>query len=172
MTTQRTLLLTSWFFPHMTIRWEDAVTLVYLGKADTVVEYAEEISSPSVTMRLPAVVRLRKRFVWRKRGVRFSRVNVFTRDGFRCQYCGERFAMSKLTFDHVVPRAAGGRTEWTNIVTACRPCNSIKGDKLPDRSGMFPRRAPVQPKMLPHTGPVVDVAQAPVEWRDFLVVTM
>lgn len=168
---KRTLLLTSWFFPHKIVRWEDAVTMLYLGKADTVVDYDEVVCSPSTRMNVPAVIRLRRTFRKTKKAVRFSRVNVFTRDGFRCQYCGERFTMQKLTFDHVIPRAAGGRTEWDNIVTACRPCNGRKGARSPDRSGMFPLCAPVRPASLPLTSPVVDIARAPREWRDFLVVT-
>ena len=166
---RRTLLLTSWFFPHKVIRWEHAITLVYLHKADRVVDYADEIRSPSITMKTPAVIRLRRNFGKVKRGVKFSRVNIFTRDEHRCQYCAERFSASKLTFDHVTPRSCGGRTEWTNIVTACRPCNAKKANRTPDESGMFPRTLPRQPKVLPLSGPVVDLAEVPLEWRNFLV---
>jgi 5-methylcytosine-specific restriction endonuclease McrA len=168
----RTLLLTSWFFPLKVIRWEDAVTMLYLDKADRVVDYDEILRSPSITMKTPAVVRLRRSVGRVKRSVKFSRVNVYTRDGFRCQYCGQRFAMDRLTYDHVLPRSSGGRTEWTNIVTACRPCNAEKRNRTPDESGMFPLQPPVAPKTLPMTAPFIDVARAPVEWRDFLVVSV
>ena len=168
---RRVLLLTSWFFPHKVIRWEHAITLLYLGKADSVVDYQEKVRSPSVSMSLPAVVRLRRNFGKVQHGVKFSRANVFARDGHRCQYCGQRFAVTKLTFDHVTPRSAGGRTEWTNIVSACRPCNARKRDRTPDESGMFPRVVARKPKALPLTGPFVDIAKAPREWRDFLVVS-
>ena len=167
----RTLLLTSWFFPHKVIRWEDAVTMLYLSKADRVIDYEQEVHSPSVTMKLPAVIRLHRNIGRTKRGVRFSRVNVFTRDGFRCQYCGTKLPMSKLTYDHVTPRSCGGRTEWTNIVSACRPCNSRKRNRTPDQSGMFPHNPPKRPKSLPMTRPIIDTTHAPREWRDFLVVT-
>jgi 5-methylcytosine-specific restriction endonuclease McrA len=172
MSNKRTLLLTSWFFPHKVIRWEDAVTMLYLEKADSVADYAECVRSPSVTMFLPAVIRLRRKIGKVKRGVKFSRINIFTRDGFRCQYCRAKLVMSRLTFDHVIPRASGGRTEWSNIVTACRPCNSRKRNRTPDESGMFPMKAAVQPKTLPLIGPRIDAEHAPQEWRDFLVVTM
>ena len=167
----RTLLLTSWFFPHKVIGWEHAITLLYLDKADSVVDYGDSVSSPSVTMKVPAVIRLRRKIKNMKRGVKFSRVNVFTRDGFRCQYCTVKLPMSQLTFDHVIPRSCGGRTEWTNIVSACRPCNHRKRDRTPDESGMFPKSEPMQPKSLPLTGPVIDASRAPQEWRDFLVVS-
>lgn len=171
MTRSRTLLLTSWYFPHKVIRWEDAITMLFLGKADAVIDYEEVVRSPSLSFPKPAVVRLRRSFGKVKRGVKFSRVNVFTRDGHRCQYCGNHFSESKLTFDHVVPRACGGRTEWTNIVSACRACNGRKGSRTPDESGMFPLNAPRRPTSLPLTPPRIDVATAPSEWRDFLITT-
>ena len=60
------------------------------------------------------------------RRVAFTRFNVFLRDRFTCQYCGEAFASSALTFEHVVPRSKGGQTTWSNIVTACVPCNTAR----------------------------------------------
>ncbi len=166
MNNNHTLLLTAWYFPHKVIRWQDAITLLYLDKADAVVEYDETIASPSVTMGKPAVVRLCRQ---KRSGVKFSRVGVFKRDAFRCQYCGVAQGMSKLTFDHVIPRKRGGRTEWTNIVTACRSCNGKKGCRTPDEAGMFPKNVPVRPKSLPLSGPMIDPAHAPREWHDFLV---
>ena len=166
---RKALLLTSWYFPLKIVRWEDAITMLYLGKVDSVVDYDEEIRSPSTAMKVPAVIRLRRNIGTKKRGVKFSRVNVFTRDGYRCQYCNERMSGAKLTYDHVRPRCAGGRTVWTNIVTACRPCNAEKGHRTTDEAGMFPRTRPVRPKSLPLTGPRIDVETAPTEWLDFLV---
>ena len=55
-------------------------------------------------MRLPSVVSL-KSYVKPTRFPAFTRFNVFLRDRFTCQYCGER---EDLTFDHVVPRSKGG----------------------------------------------------------------
>ena len=73
--------------------------------------------------------------------VAFTRFNVFLRDRFRCQYCGESFPASQLTFEHVLPRSKGGVTSWTNIVAACDPCN-VKKD---NRTEMKPLRAPFVP---------------------------
>ena len=66
---------------------------------------------------------------------------MFLRDRFRCQYCGDSFPSSQLTFEHVVPRSKGGETSWTNIVAACDPCNVRKDNKL----DMKPLRAPFVP---------------------------
>jgi len=164
----RTLLLSPWYFPMKILRWEDAVKMRYEGTAEVVAEYEQEIRSPSVTWKMPAVMRLRRMPRTGKRGVKFSRVNVYQRDGYRCQYCSDRFPASALSYDHVVPRAAGGRTEWTNIVTACRPCNTRKDSKTCDEAGMWPRTEPRRPKSLPLTAPRIDPDTAPVEWHAFL----
>ena len=60
---------------------------------------------------------------------RISRRALFARDGWRCVYCGD--GASRLTLDHVVPRSRGGQSVWENVVTACGPCNRLKGDMLP-----------------------------------------
>ncbi len=164
----RTLLLSPWYVPIKVLRWQDAVKMRYEGTAEVVVEYDEEVSSPSVTWRMPAVMRLRRMPSSQKRGVKFSRLNVYQRDGHRCQYCGDRFPVSSLSYDHVVPRAAGGRTDWTNIVTACKACNTRKADKSCDDAGMFPLRQPVRPRSLPMSGPAIDPSSAPEEWLGFV----
>lgn len=163
----RTLLLTPWYFPHKILPWEAAITLIYRGKVDVVVEYKEEVSSPSVTMRVPAVLRLRRAVASVKRGVRFSRVNVYARDKFRCQYCGERFLYDQLTYDHVIPKKAGGERDWENIVTACMPCNNRKADRSCDEARMWPLNWPVKPDRIPVIGPTVGRGQIPEEWEGF-----
>jgi 5-methylcytosine-specific restriction endonuclease McrA len=104
-----------------------------------------------------------------KRGVKFSRQNVYQRDKYCCQYCGERKPLSQLSYDHVVPRAAGGRTVWENIVTACRTCNSRKDSQTCDEAGMWPLHRPVRPKALPLSSPLIDPEKAPEEWLAFVV---
>lgn len=164
----RTLLLSAWYFPLKILPWQAAVKMIYEELVDVVAEYEDTISSPSVTWQTPAVVRLRKATRATKQVVKFSRINVYTRDGFRCQFCGQKFPMRALSYDHVVPRSAGGRTEWSNIVTACKSCNAVKDDKTCDEAGMWPLTAPRRPKSLPMAAPVIDVDQAPEEWKPFL----
>lgn len=164
----RTLLLTPWYFPHKILKWQDAVTMVYLEKADVVVEYSDTVSSPSVEIFVPAVVRIRKAISSMKRGLKFSRANVYARDSHTCQYCGTRCGVRELTYDHVIPRSRGGRTEWDNIVAACKACNSRKADRTPDECGMFPRTSPVKPAKLPLTSAITHVQDPPEEWVPFL----
>jgi len=80
--------------------------------------------------------------------IRFSRANVLLRDNYTCQYCGEVLASHELTFDHVVPRARGGRTVWENIVACCRPCNARKGNRTPEQVGMKLLALPQKPRVL------------------------
>lgn len=164
----RTLLLNPWMAPHKIISWERAVVLAILGKVDVLEEYEDEIRSVSLALKTPSVIRLKKGGVARKQSVRFSRLNVYTRDGFRCQYCGERKAPRELNYDHVIPRARGGRTVWENIVTSCYVCNDRKGGRTPEEAGMRLRKKPVRPDVLPVT-PAFDVlrTEVPEAWLPY-----
>jgi 5-methylcytosine-specific restriction endonuclease McrA len=52
---------------------------------------------------------------------------IFERDDFRCVYCGEQFPVDELSLDHVEPRVRGGDRSEGNLVTACKACNTLKG---------------------------------------------
>jgi 5-methylcytosine-specific restriction endonuclease McrA len=56
---------------------------------------------------------------------------IYRRDDYRCAYCGHRFKsqLSRLTLDHVQPRAKGGSNRNSNLVTCCDDCNLAKGKK-------------------------------------------
>lgn len=125
------------FFPLSLMTWQEAITAVWKDHVDVVAEYDKVVRSPSIEMRLPSVVAVREYIPIHNR-VAFTRMNVFLRDRFRCQYCGEE---TKLTFDHVVPRSKGGETTWTNIVAACDACNSRKAS----RTDMQPMKVPREP---------------------------
>jgi 5-methylcytosine-specific restriction endonuclease McrA len=163
----RTLMLTPWMAPYRVISWERAVVLLYLGKVEVLEEYDEHIRAPSITLRTPAVVRLTKTRVSTKNKVRFSRMNVFLRDGFRCQYCGEKQPMAKLNYDHVLPRVRGGKTVWENIVTSCYACNDRKGSRTPEEAGLTLLRRPTKPSTLPLPPVVCPGATVPELWRNY-----
>ncbi len=145
-----TLVLTHHYQPHRVVPWQKAITMLFDGKVEVLSEYDEDIRSVSLTIKMPAVVRLVRALRGvQRRGVKFSRANVLARDAFACQYCGRKAPPRELTFDHVVPRSQGGRTTWENIVTACRRCNGKKGGRTPDQAKMALMRAPICPKTLP-----------------------
>lgn len=164
----RTLVLDQGYQPRHVIPWQKAVSMLYVGKADVVEEYGEVIRSPRVELKMPAVVRLRRRSPWRPPKVRFCRVNVMLRDEMTCQYCGEERPIGQLTYDHVVPRCQGGETSWENIVTACRPCNEAKGGRTPKQAGMPLLRVPKRPWTLPSVAPGAEVRRVPEAWRVWL----
>lgn len=167
----RTLLLNSWGQPHSVLNWNDAVTLVYQEKVVVMEEYDETVSSPSTTYFIPAVLMLKHQVASVKKGVKFSRINVFTRDAFRCQYCGERKVMKELNYDHVVPRKQGGKTIWGNIVTSCYPCNDRKGGRTPEQAKMFLLRNPAKPHSLPLHAVFLDSRKIPPIWESYLNLT-
>ncbi len=150
----QTLMLTPWMAPHKIISWQRAVVLQFLDKVDVLETWDEELRGPSAVLKVPAVVRLHRGSVTTKPSVRFSRVNVFTRDKFRCQYCGIYEQPKRLNYDHVVPRVRGGKTCWGNIVTSCYPCNDRKGSRTPEEAGMKLLRKPFKPETLPVVPPI------------------
>lgn len=163
----RTLLLTPWYTPHKIVPWQKAVTMLFTGDVEVVEEYDETIASPSVSMRTPAVVRLKRAIGAVKRGVKFSRQNVLTRDNFMCQYCGTKGTYETLNYDHVNPRQRGGLTIWENIVAACYPCNGRKANRTPDEAGMRLMKHPVKPKSLPLQG-MIRMRDTHPAWEGYL----
>jgi len=132
------------YFPLSLWSWQDAVKAVFLDRVNIVSQYDDVVHSPSFAMRLPSVIAL-KQYIPISRRPAFTRFNVFLRDRFGCQYCGDHFPTQELTFDHVIPRSRGGRTTWENIVTACARCNLSKGGRTPKEAAMHPRHRPKRP---------------------------
>lgn len=61
---------------------------------------------------------------------------LFKRDRHVCAYCGNQFTARQLTREHIVPRARGGADTWSNVVSACRPCNVRKACRTPEEAHM------------------------------------
>jgi len=123
-----------------------AFILVYLKKAELVSEAADlQLRSVSHTFPMPTVIRLFKYVHLPYKGVILNRQNIFKRDGHRCQYCGTH---EDLTLDHVVPKSRGGLTKWDNLTTACKRCNSRKGDFLPEEAKMILTQKPYKPSFV------------------------
>lgn len=164
----RTLLLSQAYEPIKVINWQRAVTLLFLGKVEVIEEYDGFASSSIIVIKIPAVVRLLRMFKRDRKPVRFSRMNIYARDKYTCQYCGKKQLISDLTYDHVIPRSQGGRTHWGNIVSACSFCNRQKGGRTPAQAGMKVLKAPVQPKQVPAVTFRVNSGNTPEAWRSYL----
>ena len=129
------------YYPLSLWSWQDSIKSVFLDRVIIVSQYDRVISSPSFSMKLPSVIAL-KSYIRPQSNPNFTRFNVFLRDKFMCQYCGSK---KELTFDHLLPRSKGGKTDWRNVVTACSSCNVKKGGRLFINAGMTLNQIPYQP---------------------------
>jgi len=127
------------------VNWQRAICLIVKEKVE-VLKYTDKVISnaeKTLTMKIPAVIKLIKaiRSLYRNR-VPFSKRNVMVRDGFVCGYCGSK---ETLTIDHILPVSRGGKSTFENCVTACKKCNSKKGDCTPSEAHMFLKKKPYAP---------------------------
>lgn len=125
------------------IDWFRAVRLMMSGKAikSYNCQHLYEIKTTSGVYHLPNSITLIDyvRIPYRK--VSLTRKNIFFRDNYTCQYCGER-NIKKMTLDHVVPRSRNGGNSWENLVTCCKKCNVKKRDRTPEEARMNLLRKP------------------------------
>lgn len=165
-----TLLLNTTFEPLRVVHWKRAITLMWQGKVEVIKVYDKEIHAVSITIKLPSVIRLLKmiRIKGHHHAAKFSRANIFARDKYHCQYCGQKSRSDDLTFDHVVPISMGGTKAWENIVTACLPCNNKKSGRTPEQARMRLVRRPVKPRWSPTFTITVGLKSFPESWRDYL----
>jgi 5-methylcytosine-specific restriction endonuclease McrA len=103
------------------------------------------IRTPRMMLKVPRVLVLQAYDRMPRTHVRFSRQNIYLRDGFMCQYCLKTLPRSHLNLDHVVPRSQGGRTSWENVVCSCVRCNLTKGGRSPEQAGMKLHKQPMRP---------------------------
>ena len=145
------LALNASFEPLTMVPMRRALRLVLDGKAEIVeADLGRLVRSERLALPRPAVIRLVK-FIHVPRRFRRQVTNtfLFARDRYRCQYCGRSVAdlrpRESLTRDHLLPLSRGGTNDWTNVVTACSPCNTRKGNRMAEEIGMHPLVPPVEP---------------------------
>jgi 5-methylcytosine-specific restriction endonuclease McrA len=128
------LLLDRNFFPRNLISWKKSVDLVLSRSKAEVVEgvHSKELFAPSVIRLLVWSPNPFEQF--KKQS--FSKVNVFKRDKWTCQYCGIKCTRSKITIDHIVPKSLGGKTDYLNCTSSCQPCNKYKSNLTLEKAGM------------------------------------
>ncbi len=156
------------FQPLRIEHWHKAICDSFLGRVE-VIEYSRDrtIRGASRDYPMPSVVRVLRRYRRDRQGIKFSRLNIYSRDNFTCQFCGEQMPTEDLTFDHVVPRSRGGRTNWENIVTCCVSCNGRKANRTPAEADMKLLRTPRRPRWLPVVTVEMDRRQVPAEWAAY-----
>ena len=160
------LLLDCTYEPIEVISWKLAMHKIVTGDAEVLEEVDKPIRSQRQEWKMPSVIRQLKKF---KRGkdIQFSRMNIYMRDDWTCQYCVKKKSARELTFDHVVPRCQGGKTTWRNIVTACRKCNDKKADLSLEQAGLKLFKTPEKPKWLSQKM-IITVKHIPKEWEPYV----
>lgn len=127
------------------------------------------VSTPSFRIAIPEVITLKHYDRLPAGEVKFTRRNIYEHYSYRCCYCGNKFGTQELNLEHVLPRSRGGKTDWSNIVTSCIPCNLRKADRLPHEAGMRLLMQPTKPKW---QGSASLVFRAPVKikasWQRFI----
>ena len=142
----KTLKLDATYRPIGVVDCLEALVMCIVGKATAVEEYEEEISSPSITFKIPSVIVLKTVVKFISTGFRPSRNNILWRDKNQCQYCGVIESPRDMTIDHVIPRSRGGENTWSNLVTCCKRCNQKKGNRTPEEANMSLLNKPVKPR--------------------------
>lgn len=108
-------------------------------------ESSRWIKTSNSRIAAPDVIVLKKYGERPPRNVNFNRDNLWKRDEFTCQYCGEELPSRELQVEHVLPRSRGGPTNFLNCVASCGDCNARKADQTPAEAGMKLLRQPVKP---------------------------
>lgn len=147
----RTLVLNSGFEPVKVVDWKRAIVMLLTEKAELIAAYQQRIRSVSNSFARPKVIRL-KRYINTVKGlarqVPYSRVNVFKRDNYTCQYCSVDLTTRTATLDHIIPQSKGGKDSWENTVACCETCNRKKGNRTPEQAGMKLQKVPRKPNAL------------------------
>ena len=143
-----------------------AIVLVAKGKAELLEQRndAVRVRTYNASHTAPSIIRLvylvKRPFAPR----RLSKKEVFLRDHYTCQYCGQR--SQHLTLDHVVPRRQHGPHTWDNVVAACGRCNLHKAGRTPEEANMKLSRLPTAPQPNPYR--ILENRTILEEWQQYI----
>lgn len=138
------LVLNANFEPLNVCTTRRALGLVFTDKAKLVMNGRGVIYTVSTTYPMPSIIRLDRMIKRPRPVVKLTKVEIFRRDNFTCQYCGSH--SSHLTIDHVTPRHLGGTHTWDNLVAACPNCNHKKGGRTAVQANLKLLNPPKAPK--------------------------
>jgi len=164
-TTHRTLILNSTFQPLSVASAKRSVSLLLANKINVIKESNLEIHSENEVIKIPKVALLtyyvKAPFA---RRVALNRSNIFIRDFFTCQYCGN----SAESIDHIIPKSKGGKHEWLNVVACCKKCNLVKADKLLNQTILKLKNFPIKPEGNFWIKTIIGPNPDP-EWKEYLI---
>lgn len=158
------LVLNANYFPLAICTAKRAICLKVLNKVDVLVNYESTVHSPTTSLPLPSVVKVKEFIHYNSLNIELSRKNIIMRDNHICQYCGT--TKGPITIDHIIPKVRGGGDSWENLTTACRTCNQKKGDRLPEEAGMVLEKQPKKPSRIHYYQKYVNTLQS--DWKPYL----
>jgi 5-methylcytosine-specific restriction endonuclease McrA len=158
------LVLNSNYAPMTICTAKRAICLNFLNKVEVLSNYEEVVKSPSLTVSLPSIIKIKDYVRYDNLSVDLNRKNLLERDNYTCQYCGQK--KMPLTIDHIIPKASGGKDSWDNLVAACRSCNQKKGNETPSSANMSLRKKPKPPNRLHYFQRFVKEKQN--DWKPYL----
>jgi 5-methylcytosine-specific restriction endonuclease McrA len=145
MSNKKTLLLSASYEVIRFISFRKMIKLLVKDKIEIESSWDEVIYWDNGQIQHPAVVRLKNHVKRNYFNSNFSRKALVKRDKSRCQYCNTKLSVSQVTIDHVIPKAQGGITSFTNCVVSCQIDNNKKADKTPEQAGMTLLKRPTHP---------------------------
>jgi len=143
---KKVLLLNQSYQPLMTLGAKRAIILSFTEKVEVLERYADQVRSINLSIFIPSVIRLKDYVKFNKKRIPLSRKNILKRDNYICQYCDSK--SNFMTIDHIIPKDKGGRDLWENLVAACVPCNTKKGNQLLKDIDMSLLKRPKVPSFL------------------------
>ena len=161
---RKVLLLNQSYQPLMTLGAKRAIVLSFTEKVEVLERYRDKVNSINLSIFVPSVIRLKDYVRFNKKRIPLSRKNILKRDGNTCQYCNVK--STSMTVDHIIPKDKGGGDSWENLVAACIPCNTKKGNKLLKDIDMNLVKKPKAPSILFNLQN--DVSNAQSSWKPYL----
>jgi 5-methylcytosine-specific restriction endonuclease McrA len=166
---RKTLLLNASYEVLSFIPERKALKLLFKDKVEVVSSWTNtEIRWDNGKIKHPSILRLKNHVRRNYYNSNFSRKALVKRDKNTCQYCGLKLSASQITIDHVLPRAQGGITSFTNCVVSCQVCNNIKADRTPEQANMVLLKKPTHPSFSAANYVADPQEYWHVDWDDFL----
>lgn len=166
---KKTLLLDSSYQVVSFISEKKALKLLFKeNKVDIISNWSDVIVWGSGKIKHPSILRLKNHVKKNYFNSNFSRKALVKRDKSTCLYCCRKLTASQVTIDHVLPRAQGGVTSFTNCVVSCQTCNNKKADRTPEQANMILIKRPTHPSFSAHhyMGDEQDFWHS--DWSDYL----
>ena len=165
--THKTLILNSTFQPLSLATPQRALALLYSRKINVLKESNINLRSVEQSFYIPKVAALTYyvKAPYARR-VALNGENIFIRDSYLCQYCGN----DAESIDHIVPKSKGGLHEWSNVVACCKKCNLLKADKQLSKTILNLQKNPTVPEGNFWIKTIIGNNPDP-DWKEYLILT-